>query len=251
MKTPHTISSPYVLDMAPLILDNLGKRYVLTVRDLPPAEKPREKLLAAGPAALSLAELMAIVLAVGTTKEDVLSMSRRLMQEYGEKSVASLRDARKLSDDSGLPLGKAEKVVAAVEIGRRLFLRNSNGAQIVRTARDVFEYAKSVRELPKEHLMGIYLNAHYKVIHDEIISMGTVDMNIVHPREVFKPALEYSAAAVILVHNHPSGETGPSDPDVAVTRQLIEAGKMLGIPLIDHVVVTRDGFASVPADYSI
>jgi DNA repair protein RadC len=243
--------SPYLLDVKPLVLDNPGKRYVLTVRDLPPNEKPREKLLTTGPSTLSLAELMAIVLSVGTTKEDVLTMSRRLMQEYGERSVASLKDAKKLSEDASIPLGKAEQIVATMEIGRRLFERNLAAAQVVRTARDVFEYAKNIRELPKEHLMGIYLNAHYKVIHDETISIGTVDMNIVHPREVFKPALEYSAAAVILVHNHPSGEVSPSEPDMQVTRQLIEAGKMLSIPLIDHVVVTRDEFSSVPVDYSM
>jgi DNA repair protein RadC len=248
MKTP----SPYMLDLAPLVLDGGGKRYpLLTVRDLPPAEKPREKLLSAGPEALSLAELMAVVLSVGTTKEDVLSMSRRLMQEYGEKSVASLKDAKKFAQDASLPITKAEQIVATVEIGRRLFSRNQTGARIVRTARDVFDYVQAIRDLPKEHLIGIYLNAHYKVIHEETVSVGTVDMNIVHPREVFKPALEYSAAAVILAHNHPSGEADPSDPDLLVTRQLIEAGKMLGVPLIDHVVVTRDGFRSVPADYSL
>ena len=120
---------------------------------------------------------------------------------------------------------------------------------VVRTAEDVFEHAKDMRGLPKEHLRGIYLNAHYKVIHDEVISIGTVDTNIVHPREVFKPALEYSAAAVILAHNHPSGELEASPADVAVTRQLVEAGRMLGIPLIDHVIVTREGFRSVPGDY--
>jgi DNA repair protein RadC len=248
MKTP----SPYLLDLAPLILDEGVKRYpLLTVRDLPPAEKPREKLLSAGPEALSLAELMAVVLSVGTTKEDVLSMSRRLMQEYGEKSVASLKDAKKFAQDAGLPITKAEQIVATVEIGRRLFSRNQAGARVVRTARDVFDYAKAIRDLPKEHLMGIYLNAHYKVIHEEILSIGTVDTNIVHPREVFKPALEYSAAAVILAHNHPSGEADPSDPDLLVTRQLIEAGKMLGVPFIDHVVVTTNDFRSVPADYSL
>ncbi len=86
-----------------------------------------------------------------------------------------------------------------------------------------------MHDLPKEHLRGIYLNSHYKVIHDEVISIGTIDANIVHPREVFRPALEYAVAAVILVHNHPSGTLEPSDADIAVTRQLIDSGKLLGI----------------------
>jgi len=108
---------------------------------------------------------------------------------------------------------------------------------------------KDMRELPKENLRGIYLNAHHKVIHDEIISIGTVDSNIIHPREVFKPALEYSAVAVILVHNHPSGEINPSQADRDITEQLIKVGKILGIDLLDHVIVTKDNFFSIPVQY--
>jgi DNA repair protein RadC len=231
------------------MLDGRGKQYILTIRDLEPKDKPREKLLASGPSALTLAELLSVVLNVGTSKEGVLAMAARITKEYGEKSLASKLDAKRLSADLDIPLGKALQVVACVEIGRRLFERNDLGARVVRTARDVYEYAANMRELPKELLRGIYLNAHYKVIHDEVISIGTVDTNIIHPREVFKAALEYSAAAVILVHNHPSGDATPSEADVAVTRQLVEAGKLLGIHLIDHVVVARGGFESVAVDY--
>jgi DNA repair protein RadC len=106
-----------------------------------------------------------------------------------------------------------------------------------------------MRRLSKEHLRGIYLNAHYKIIHDETISIGTIDTNIVHPREVFKPALEYCAAAVILMHNHPSGDTTPSQADIDVTRQLVAAGRLLGIDLIDHIIITDTSFASIPVDY--
>jgi DNA repair protein RadC len=246
------MKSPYITNFEPPLIHSASpRRYVLTIRDLPSQDKPREKLLAAGPSALSLAELVAVVLSSGTRKEEVLSMAQRIATEYGAKSLVGMRDAAFLAKDLDIPLGKAEQIVATVEIGRRLFERNQNGAQIVRTVQDVFEYAKSIRESPKEHLCGIYLNAHYKVIYDEVISIGTIDANIVHPREVFKPALEYSAAAVILVHNHPSGELEPSDPDIAVTKQLIEVGKLLGIPLVDHVVVTRDSYISVPGDYSL
>ncbi|HEX7651571.1 MAG TPA: DNA repair protein RadC [Candidatus Paceibacterota bacterium] len=232
-----------------LVLDNPAKRYVLTIHDLPAEDKPREKLMSAGPEALSLADLMAVLLTTGTRKEDVLSMANRIIKEYGEHSIKGAKKPEQLAADLDIPLIKAAQIVACVEIGRRLFSRNHSGADVVRTAEDVFEHAKDMRGLPKEHLRGIYLNAHYKVIHDEVISIGTVDTNIVHPREVFKPALEYSAAAVILAHNHPSGELEASPADVAVTRQLVEAGRMLGIPLIDHVIVTREGFRSVPGDY--
>ena len=233
------------------IIDNPARRYVLKVHDLPPSEKPREKLEALGPGALSTQELLAALLHTGTTKENVLAMSSRIMKEYGEHSVMHAKNPSALAKNLQIPIGKAIQIVAAAELGRRFFERNGASAPLIRTAQDVYDHVSDMRELPKEHLRGIYLNTHYKLIHDEVISIGTVDTNIVHPREVFKPALEYSAAAVILVHNHPSGSLEPSDTDSAITRQLIEAGKLLGIDLIDHVIVTKDAFASIPAPYQV
>ena len=106
-----------------------------------------------------------------------------------------------------------------------------------------------MRDLPKEHLRGIYLNSRHQVIHDEIISIGSLTANIVHPREVFRPALEYSAVAVILAHNHPSGTVKPTASDIAITTQLIAAGRILGIDLLDHIVITKNRFTSIPANY--
>lgn len=106
-----------------------------------------------------------------------------------------------------------------------------------------------MRDLPKEHLRGLYLDSHYRLIHDEVISIGSLTSNIIHPREVFRPALEYSASAVILAHNHPSGVPKPSEADLAITRQIVEAGKILGISLLDHVIVTKAKFESIPAEY--
>jgi DNA repair protein RadC len=232
------------------MLDNPNKKYILTIHDLPSDEKPREKLAALGPKALSTAELLATVLSVGTKKEDVLSMSSRIIKEYGEKSILSVTDPEVLSRDLDIPIVKAMQIVACAELGRRFYEKNDASAPVIRTASDVFDYVTDMRELSKEHLRGIYLNAHYKVIHDEIISIGTVDTNIIHPREVFRPALEYAAVAVILVHNHPSGNTAPSDADIAITKQLVEAGSLIGIDLVDHVIVTRTAFASIPVAYS-
>lgn len=219
--------------------------YTLTIRDLPLEEKPREKLQAHGAGVLSISELLAVILNVGTKKEDVLGMATRLVKEYGEKSIIASANPQKLAQELSIPLGKAQQIIASVELGRRLFERNPNGSKILRNAKDVYAYAKSMADLPKEHLRGIYLNSQYKVIHDEVISIGTVDANIIHPREVFKPALEYAAAAVILVHNHPSGNLTPSLADTEVTAQLVAAGKLLGIELIDHVIVSRSGFTSI------
>ncbi len=236
---------PYNIKDYSQILDNQGKHPVYKIRDLPQDEKPREKLWKYGPAALSVQELLALVLNAGTKKEGVLSMATRVLQEYGERSLASQRDVKHLSQDLDIPPVKAAQIVACAELGRRFFTKNQHGVAVIRTPQDVFEYTIEMRELPKEHLRGLYLNSHHQVIHDEIISIGTIDANIIHPREVFKPALEYAAAAVILVHNHPSGITQPSDADKAITEQLIESGRLLGIELLDHVIVTKDSFESI------
>lgn len=229
----------------PIITNTVLKPYRLTIRDIPAEQKPREKLLREGPTLLSVAELWAIILNLGTKREDIITMSNRILKEYGERSITRETNPKKLSEELAIPLGKASQIVAVIELGKRLFERNPTGAKIIRTAHDVYEYTKGMRDLPKEHLRGIYLNSHYKVIHDETISIGTIDANIIHPREVFRPALEYAAAAVILVHNHPSGNLEPSNDDVTITHQLVQASKLLGIDLIDHVIVSEQGFKSI------
>ncbi len=226
-----------------------SRQYILKIKELPEEGKPREKLLKYGPGALSLQELMAIILGTGTIKEDVLEMSGRVLKEYGERSLASHIDPKVMAKDLDIPLIKATVIAATAELGRRFFEKNTMAPAVIRTAKDVFDYVHDMRNLPKEHLRGIYLNTHHKVIHDEVISIGTLNSNILHPREVFKPAIEFGAAAVILVHNHPSGAVTPSKADVEITEQLIAAGKLMGISLIDHVIVSGDKFASVSANY--
>jgi len=251
--------SPYhIVSRAPLLVSRdsagynggSGKRYTLTIRDVPQEEKPREKMLAAGPGALTPTELLAVVLQTGTVKEDVLSMTSRIVREYGEKSIFSERDAKRLAESLDIPITRATQIVAAGELGRRFFTRSRNGAAVLRTAEEVFEYVADMRTLPREHLRGIYLNAHYQVIHDEVISIGTVDANIAHPREIFRPAIASGASALILVHNHPSGVLVPSTEDVHMTKQVAEAGRVVGIELVDHVIVAEQGFSSVPIQES-
>ncbi|MES2135329.1 MAG: DNA repair protein RadC [Patescibacteria group bacterium] len=248
MKATHA-RVHYRMKSGTLTLDNPERRYILKVRDMPLDEKPRERLLAHGPSALSIQELLAVILSTGTKKEEVMAMATRIMKEYGEKSLMSQKSAKELASNLDIPLGKALQIIATAELGRRFFSKNEHASPTLRTAREVFGYTQDMRTLSKEHLRGIYLNSHYKVIHDEVVSIGTLDSNIIHPRDIFRPALEYSAAALILVHNHPSGIATPSDADVSVTEQIIKAGALLGIDLIDHIIVTKDGFKSVPAHY--
>lgn len=243
------ISKTYDIDDADLVLDGENKKYILRVRDLPEDEKPREKLLRHGPSFLSLGELLAVVLSVGTRKEGILQMSSRLLKEYGEKTIIEEKNPRKIADALGIPLVKSCQLVACFELGRRFFRTPSGRPEFVRTSKQAYSYLKNMGDLSKEHLRGIYLNSHYRVVHDETISIGTLTSSVVHPREVFKPALEHAASAVILAHNHPSGILSPSPEDIAITRQIVEAGKILGISVLDHIVIAKNRFQSIAVNY--
>jgi DNA repair protein RadC len=244
---PKTLYSQRTND---LVLDDQEKQYVLRLHDLPTEEKPREKLMKYGSGALSMQELLTVVLMTGTQKEDVLAMSNRLLKEYGENAIINQKDPVKLQKALGIPLIKACQIVACFELGRRFF-KTPDGKKplTLRTASQVYEHLKDMRDLPKEHLRGLYLDSHYQLIHEETISIGTLTSNIIHPREVFRPALEYSASAIILAHNHPSGVPKPSETDITITNQIIAAGKILGISLLDHVIITKTKFQSVPVEY--
>jgi len=239
----------YTLSDRDLVFNHLEKQYVFRVRDLPLGEKPREKLIERGPESLSVNELLAIILGVGTKKEEVLAMSSRIIKEYGEKSIAYQTNAKKISEDLGIPLTKACQIVAAFELGRKFFQKNTSGAVTIRTPRQAYEYLKDMRDLPKENLRGLYLNSRYRLVHDEVISIGSLTANVVHPREVFKPAFEYGAVAVVLAHNHPSGSTQPSPADIEITRRLIKAGRVLGIDLLDHIIIAKNRYVSIEAEY--
>ncbi len=247
----QNIKSPYVIRDTDLLLDVAPgeRKYVLKVRDLPTDDKPREKLVQQGPEALSINELLAIVLVTGTTKEGVLEMSHRVLREYGEKAIIAERSPEKLAAEMDIPLGKACQIVAVGELGRRFYEKNASGFSVIRSAKDVYDHVNDMHNLPKEYLRGLYLNTHNQIIHDEVISIGTINSNIVHPREVFRPAVEYNAVAIVLVHNHPSGVVTPSDQDVEITNQLVQAGKIMGVHVLDHVIITKDAYKSIDAEY--
>lgn len=237
-------SEPYVICESPQ-----QREYPSLLRDLPSEKKPREKLISAGPEALSLQELLAVVFGRGTKKEDVLGMAERVLRSYGERSVLFERDPQRLARESNISLIKACQVVATGEIGRRVYERHDHGFTIVRNAKDVYDLLTDMRSLPKEYLRALFLNTENRVIRNEVISIGTVDSNLAEPKEVFRVGLEASAVAVILAHNHPTGRLAASDADVKITERLVQAGKILGIHVLDHVIITRDGFVSVPVNY--
>ncbi|MDP2944575.1 MAG: DNA repair protein RadC [bacterium] len=236
---------PYKISDRNFVL-NHGKQYkILRVKDMPDEEKPREKMIKDGAGSLSSAELLAIILGVGTKKEEVYSMSSRLLREYGEKGIAYQKDPSVIERDLKIPLVKACQIVACFELGRRFYQKKPGGSITVRTAKQAFEYLKDMGSLNKEQFRGLYLNTHYQLIHDEVISIGTLDSSLVQAREVFRPALEYSAAAVVIAHNHPSGVTKATKADIEITNKLIEAGNILDIEVLDHLIIGKNKFASI------
>lgn len=215
------------------------------VSDLPEGDKPREKMMRLGPGELSVAELVAILLGVGTRKEEVLAMARRIVREYGEKSIAAERNPIKMAEALDIPLAKTCQIIAAFELGRRFYARQAGKPVYIRSAAQAYEYLRTMGYSNKEQLKGLYLNSRYQIVHDELISVGSLTANIVHPREVFRPAIEHGAVAVIIAHNHPSGSLKPTAEDIAVTDQLERAGRMLGIELLDHLIITASAYTRI------
>lgn len=236
---------PYTMADTDIVIGEGETRYVLRVRDLPDADKPREKMLLLGPANMTHAELVAILLGVGTRKEEVMAMASRIVREYGERAIVNEKNPQRLAETLEIPLSKACQIVASFELGRRAYQNRAGKPLYVRTASQAYEHLKSMGSLQKEQLRGLYLNSRYQVIHEELISVGSLTANIVHPREVFQPALEHGAVAVIIAHNHPSGVTEPTGDDILATKQLVAAGKVLGIDLLDHLIIANETFISL------
>ena len=242
----QVLSPTYRLSDQDLVFnESPSDQYVLRFKDLPDDERPRERLQQVGPTNLSVAELLAVVWGVGSKKEDVLAMATRTLKEYSEKAISNELNPERLSKVADIPLNKACQVVASFELGRRYHAKQFGRPVQVRNALQAYQYLRDIGSSQKEQLRGLYLNSRYQVIYDEVISVGSLTANIVHPREVFQPAIERSAIAIILAHNHPSGRLEPTSADIHVTKQLIDAGQVLGIELLDHLVITQGKYISV------
>lgn len=233
-----------------LLIDSINpekvKNYSIPgVKDMPSEEKPREKLLSEGLEALNVVELLAIVLGVGTKKEELMAMSSRLIREYGEKGIVYQKDPQIITNDLKIPITKACQIVACFELGRRFYQKKAGANVGIRNAKQAFEHLKDMGSLQKEQFRGLYLNTHYQLIHEETISIGTLDSTLVSPREVFRPAIEHSAAAIIVAHNHPSGVLKANKHDAEITNKLIEAGKLLNIEVLDHLVIGPKRYISL------
>ncbi|PKM91052.1 hypothetical protein CVU82_03260 [Candidatus Falkowbacteria bacterium HGW-Falkowbacteria-1] len=228
------------------IIVNRNKKYsITTVRDREKNDRPREKMLRLGAETLSSPELLAIILNTGTKKEEVINMADRILKEYGKNSIINEKNPNNLEKEFGLPIVKSCQIVACFELGKRFFKKEGLETTTIRNAKQAFDHLKDMGKLNKEHFRGLYLNSRYKLIHSEIISMGTLDTGIIHPREVFRPALEYSSSAIIIAHNHPSGILKASSEDLEVNKKLNEAGRILGIEILDHLIISKNKFVSL------
>jgi DNA repair protein RadC len=240
-----TLSRPYHLSDTDIILTARDFPYALKMRDIADEQKPREKLMRDGPKGLTLAELVAVLLGVGTRREDVYVMAHRVLKEYGERTLLAETRPERLAETLQIPLAKACQLVASFEIGRRFYERRAGKPVEVRTSAQAYQYLKGMADTQKEQLRALYLNSRYQLIHEEVVSVGSLTANIVHPREVFQPAIEYGAVAIIIAHNHPSGSLQPTEADTDVTAQLIRGGMLLGIELLDHLIITSETYISI------
>jgi DNA repair protein RadC len=211
-----------------------------------PHERPRERLLSLGPTALTVGELVAILLGTGTAREDVLAIAQKVLGLAG----GSLRDlaARPvglLAGVAGIGLAKAARVSAALELGRRLAIEARETGRQVSSPADVQRWCgPALRDLAVEEFHVLTLDAQNRITRDLLITRGILNSSLVHPREVFRAAIAEAAASVIVVHNHPSGHPTPSADDRAVTAQLVDCGRILDIPVYDHVIVGGDQYFS-------
>ncbi len=217
----------------------------MRIKDIPKIDRPREKLEKYGPERLSDSELLAILLRTGSKGVNVVELSSKILKKFSGVGLAKA-SVKELKSTFGLGAAKACEIVASFELGRRL-LQNKQSVLLL-SPKDVWDELKDIRDNKKEHFVIFFLDARNQEIKREIISVGSLNANLVHPREVFEPAVRHLAAQVIIAHNHPSGDPEPSEDDLEITKRLVEAGKILGIEVVDHIIVGKTTYRSLKKD---
>jgi DNA repair protein RadC len=213
-----------------------SRRY--TIKQLPPELRPRERLLEAGPAALSDGELLGLLFGIGNREKTAVELAGEVISEAGGLHGLYDVDAHELMEVNGIGEAKACTILAAVELGRRIGQVRNPGRPMISSPADVDRLLRGrIGNLDRENFVVVLLNTNNEVIGTHLVSVGTLSTSLVHPREVFKPAIRASAASVVLAHNHPSGKVEPSPEDREVTRRLGESAEILGIEVLDHVIV--------------
>ncbi len=213
-------------------------RSSFTVRDLPPSERPRERLFALGSKALSAAELLACLLGRGVPGESVVMTAQKLLARFGSLRGIAEASAEELARVRGVGHAKSAQLKAACELARRIQEAPAPpGAPITTSEEAIAAAARHLAMRRREHFILLLLDSRHRVLKISEVSVGSLDASIVHPRETFREAITACAAAIILAHNHPSGDPAPSPEDLELTRRLVEGGTLLGIPVLDHIIV--------------
>ena len=211
-----------------------------SITQLENIDKPREKLIKKGVKALKDYELLAILLGSGVQGKDVISLSNEIIKLF-EDDFENL-NLEKLLSIHGLGLAKASQILSSIELSRRYLIKQNKK---ITSAKDVYEELKEYHNKKQEYFLALYLDGANHLIQTKIITIGILNQSLVHPREVFSYAIEKRCASIIVAHNHPSGILEASNEDINVTKRLKESGKILGIELIDHLIITNDGFVSL------
>lgn len=220
---------------------------ITTIKKMPQEERPREKLLNNGSVRLSNSELLAILLSTGTREQSAIDLAERILR-HREDGLRFLTDCtiEELCEIKGIGLAKSSQLIAAVELGKRIALASKANNYRIKTPDDVSNLLmEEMRYLTKEHFNILLLNTKNEVISIENISIGSLNASIVHPREVFIRAIKRSSSAIILLHNHPSGDPTPSQEDIKITKRLQEAGQLIGISVLDHVIIGNGTYFSL------
>ncbi len=218
----------------------------MAVERWPESDRPRARLYWNGPEALADAELLAIQLGSGTRGKSAVDLAREVLAAYGSLAEVAGRDATELAQVTGVGPAKAARLVAAFELTRRLRARTPGARLVLSGPAEVYAaFGPLMEDLPREVFRVALLDAQNGLLRDRVISQGTLSASLVHPREVFKPAILESAASVILLHNHPSGDPTPSREDIRLTRQLVECARLLDLRIHDHLVIGHGRFVSL------
>jgi DNA repair protein RadC len=228
-------------------MENENKIRSFTMHDVPPEERPRERMQKLGSEKLSAQELLAIIMGRGIKDEPVTKTVQRLFDKFKSLNNMAIASIEELSTVRGIGQAKACQIKAAFELANRWDKSNTKqGKQVVKTPEEAYSELKGkFRGKNKEYFWAIFLDTRNQIIKSEEISIGSLDSSIVHPRELFKEAIASSSASIIVAHNHPSGNPEASQEDISLTKRLIQAGKIVGIEIVDHLIIGDDKFISM------
>lgn len=215
----------------------------LNIKDMPFSSRPREKLETNGRSHLSDVELLAILLGSGSAKHTVLQLSQNLLEKIPLEHFDSVT-RKQLMQFLGIGISKASTILAAIELGERIFAPAALTKVLVRSTEDALEQLKEYTQKRQEYLNVLYLNARHELLQKEVIGIGSLNAMVITPKEIYSPALSIPCSSIIVSHNHPSGDPDPSDDDITFTRRIHEAGEILGITLLDHLVLAKTSYFS-------